>query len=65
MYKELYKNYKNKNISFSIGKRTPRRNEYEKGLKYFLIVNNYTTCYFFDTIKAAKQWIHDNYFIFL
>ena len=57
-----------KNRVFILGGYTPR-NEYEKGNKYklFMIDNTgakYPTSYIFATIKEAKNFIKDNYFIF-
>jgi hypothetical protein len=52
-------------LVFYIGNRTPRRNEYEKGLKYIVFVGDIPTSNYFNTIKAAKQWINENYWMYL
>lgn len=71
MEKLLYKNYKNKGLCFALGRRTPRQNEFENRCKWFLLwgysdeVNLYTTGYHFETIKDARKWIKENYFVFL
>ncbi len=71
MEKLLYKNYKNKGLCFFLGHRTPRQNEFERRCKWFLLwgysdgVNLYKTGYYFETIKAAREWIKENYFVFL
>lgn len=57
-----------KGIKFFIGNYTPRKNEYEKGLKYKLYVKRYSpitrpdgeyipTDSCFETIRQAKEWI--------
>lgn len=68
--RKLYINYKNKGLCFYLGNRTPRT-EYERGVKYFLLVGETAsvelrvTGWHFSTIKEAKNWIKENYFIFL
>ena len=52
-------------LMFYIGNRTPRRNEYENGLKYIVFVGEIPTSNYFSTIKAAKQWIYKNYWLYL
>jgi len=58
-------------IFFRIGNRTPRRNEYERGLKYHLYVMDkkdfifYPTGRYYSTIKEAKEDARKNYFIWL
>lgn len=54
-----------KGIFFEIGNRTPRRNEYERGQKYFLIVDGIPTGHTFQTIKAAREFYRKNYYIWL
>lgn len=54
-----------KGITFHIGNYTPRKNEYERGLKYRLFVGDRPTNYVFTTIKQAKEFINKNYFIWL
>lgn len=52
-------------ILFHIGNRTPRRNEYERGQKYALFVNGIPSGHTFHTIKAAREYIEQNYFLYL
>ena len=54
-----------KDIVFYIGNQTPRRNEYERGQKYRLYADGIPTAHTFDTIKAAKDFINTNYYIFM
>lgn len=54
-----------KNIPFYIGNYTPRNNKFEHGLKYRLFVNDIPTEHVFATIKECKNWIMQNYFIYL
>ena len=54
-----------KDIKFYIANYTPRRNEYERGQKYKLFVDEIPTAYTFTTIKAAKSFIKSNYYIFM
>lgn len=65
-----------KGIHFYIGNYTPRRNEFERGLKYELYIIEplqgsmyplYTisTGYKFETIKQAKKYAVENYFCWL
>lgn len=54
-----------KNIRFYIGNYTPRNNEFEKGLKYKLFVDDIPTNYNFNSIKEAKKFITDNYWQWL
>lgn len=61
--KVVYNNFHG--IRFTAGRFTPRNNEYEKGLKYFLIVNGNNTDYRFSSIPEVRKWIKENYFIFL
>lgn len=61
--KVIYNNFKG--IEFKAGKFTPRNNEYEKRLRYFLIVNGNNTDYRFSSIPEMRNWIKKNYFIFL
>lgn len=56
---------KKRGLVFYIGNRTPRRNEYENGLKYIVFVGDMPTSNYFSTIKAAKQWIDKNYWLYL
>ena len=69
--RKLYGNYKNKGLCFYLGSRTPRNNEYERGMKYFLLVGEpnavelQVTGWHFSSIKQAKDWVKENYFIFL
>ena len=68
---KLYDNYKRKGICFYLGKRTPRQNEYERGVKYFLIYGGAhdtilnSTGYCFSTVQEARAWIKNNYFVFM
>lgn len=52
-------------VNAYISNYTPRRNEYEKGLKYRLIVDDTPTGYLFSTIKEAKEFFCINYFIWI
>ena len=69
--RKLYENYRNKGLCFYLGNRTPRNNEYERGMKYFLLVGETNaielkaTGWHFSSIKQAKDWVKENYFIFL
>ena len=56
-----------KGISFYIGNYAPRKNEFEKGLKYQVFVDYsgyYGTGAKFATIKSAKEWIKRNIYRF-
>ena len=61
----MKRNIKIKDIDFYIGNQTPRRNEYERGQKYRLYADGTPTGYTFETIKAAKDFITKNYYIFM
>lgn len=65
MEKLLFEDYKGKGLKFTLGTFTPRNNEYERGLRYFLVVNGFNTDYRFASVKEAKQWVQKNYFVFL
>ena len=54
-----------KGIEFEIGRYTPRNNEFEKGLKYKLFVGGYPTSYCFSTKHELKNFVKENYFIWL
>lgn len=54
-----------KGILFHIGNQTPRRNEYERGQKYRLFVEGIPTGQTFATIKAAREYIEKNYFLYM
>lgn len=54
-----------KGVKAYIANYTPRRNEYEKGLKYKLIIGEMPTNYCFSTIKEAIAFFDKNYFIWL
>lgn len=54
-----------KGILFHIGNQTPRKNEYERGLKYRLFVNGYPTSHAFCTIREAKEFAEKNYFLWM
>ena len=58
-------NYPDLCLVFEINNYYPRNNEYEKGLKYQIAINGYPIGHYFETIKAAKTWIIDNYWIYL
>lgn len=61
----MKRNINIKGIAFYIGNCTPRKNEFERGLKYRLFVDDLPTDYCFSTIKEAKEFINNNYFIWL
>lgn len=54
-----------KGIDFHIGGYTPRKNEFERGLKYKLFVDNTPTDYCFSTIHETRNFVFKNYFIWL
>ena len=54
-----------KGIDFHIGNYTPRRNEYEKGLKYKLYAGGIPTDHVFSTLREAKEFINNNYWLWL
>ena len=54
-----------KGIHFHISNYTPRRNTFERGIKYKLFVDYIPTEYHFSTIKECKSWIEKNYYIFM
>ena len=65
-----------KGIDFVIADYRPRKNEFEKSLKYQLLIKVFdgirdcdysyrSTGNKFSTIKSAKEWIKRNYFIYL
>lgn len=54
-----------KGIDFHIANYTPRKNEYERGLKYKLFVAGIPTSYCFCTIREARNFISKNYFMWL
>lgn len=60
-----------KGILFCIGNQTPRRNEYERGQKYRLFVidaatgEHIPTSATFHTIKAAREYVEKNYFLYM
>lgn len=56
---------KKSGILFYIGNYTPRKNEFERGLKYRLFVDGVPTSNTFETIHAARDYINKNYFIYL
>ena len=53
--------YTYKSIDFEIVPYIPRKNEFEKGLKWRID----GTTHLFSTLKECKNWITDNYFIFM
>ena len=57
-------------VHFMIGNQTPRKNEFERGLKYRLFVRDVDygympTQYTFSTIHEGIKFINKNYFIWL
>lgn len=70
----MNRNINYKGISFYIANYTPRRNQYEKGLKYQLFIKSpdyiaphpeyIPTNIYFCTIHEGKRWIKANYYIF-
>ena len=52
-----------KGIEFTLGGYTPRKNEFEKGLKYRLYVNDQLTGYCFSSKKRAVEFIKRNYWL--
>lgn len=61
----MKRTFEKKGISFKVANYTPRNNEYEKGLKYKLWVDDIPTSHCFSTIKEAIKFADDNYFIWL
>ena len=51
------------NIDFEIGNYTPRKNDFEKGLKYHLFRFGIPTGYKFSTIKECTQFVTENWVI--
>ena len=51
-------------VKFEIANYTPRKNEFEKGLKYRLFVDDIPTAETFSTLKQAKEWIDKNWIIY-
>ena len=45
-----------KGVEFEIGEYTPRRNEFERGVKYQLFVNGYASGFCFSTKHEAKAF---------
>ena len=54
-----------KGVHFEIANYRPRKNEFERGLKYQLFVNGYSTGYYFETINKAKEYARKNYFVWM
>lgn len=59
-----------KGIRFYLANYTPRKNEYEKGLKYKIFLMTDTdgyipTSYVFETLKEAKAFLNKNYFMWM
>lgn len=54
-----------KGVNFEIGGYTPRRNEYEHGLKYQLFVGDIPTGAKFETKHAAKNYAIENIYMWL
>lgn len=54
-----------KDIIFEIGNFTPRNNDFERGVKYRLFVNNIPTEHVFKSLKDCRSWIKENYFVYL
>ncbi len=54
-----------KGLIFHLGNYTPRKNEFERGLKYRLFVDNIPTGYTFGTLREGWQFVNDNYWRWL
>lgn len=61
MAKLIFKN----SIKFELCSYTPRKNIYEKGLKYILFVDDIPTSMHFSSIQEGRKYINDNWFIYL
>ena len=71
------RNFTIKGIEFTVGDYRPRNNEFEKGLKYILLIKVYDTParedYFsyrdtgarFATIRAARKYAEENACIYM
>lgn len=71
------RNFTIKGIDFTVGDYRPRKNEFEKGLKYILLIKVYDTParkdYFsyrdtgarFSTIKAARKYAEKNIYAYM
>ena len=51
-------------INFEVVNRMPRKNQFERGQKYGLFVDNIPTSATFSTIKSALKWVNENWFIY-
>lgn len=65
-----------KGIAFTVADYRPRKNEFEKGLKYQLLIKVYDgirdcdyhfrpTGHYFSRIRDAKQFARENYWIWM
>ena len=72
----MNRNISIKGIDFVIADYRPRRNEFERGLKYQALIKVFdgprdcdysfrSTGAHFSTIKAAKRWISSNYIMYM
>lgn len=62
---KMKRDFEVKGIRFHLGNYTPRRNEFERGLKYQLYVDGIPTGYKFNTLKEGKAYATKNYFSWL
>lgn len=61
----MKRDFEIKGVQFHLGNYTPRRNEFERGLKYQLYVDGIPTGYKFNTLKEGKVYATKNYFSWL
>ena len=54
-----------KGVNFEIGRYTPRKNEFERGLKYQLFVGDIPTGAKFETKHGAKNYAIENIYMWL
>lgn len=54
-----------KGLFFHLGNYTPRKNEFEKRLKYRLFVDGIPTGYTFERLRDGWQFVNDNYWRWL
>ena len=51
-------------LTFELAPYTPRKNEFERGLRYRLLVNDADTGYRFSTVTEARFWLsHENKYL--
>ena len=61
----MKRDFEVKGMRFHLGNYTARNNEFERGLKYRLYVDDIPTIYLFSTIKEGKEFAKHNYWMWL